>query len=186
MQPFRKLLEVLQFNSKPTTNFAVLTYYKAAAQAKPRVGNATLKKESRLLLDRLFFAASLKAHHWLATFLDPHFKRFEFLPITTVLGMKFRSKKICFLMSISGHCKIWQKSLQKFHKLKSLIPPKREQGWKGHKILSVISAMGPTAVSIPTVCKPVSTTKTFYVRCVTVCFVSIMHRLFRLHEQSLV
>ena len=25
----------------------------------------------------------LKAHHWLATFLDPHYKRFEFLPTGT-------------------------------------------------------------------------------------------------------
>ena len=34
MQPFSKLFEVLQFNSKPTINFAVLTYYKAAELAK--------------------------------------------------------------------------------------------------------------------------------------------------------
>ena len=94
MQPFRKLFEVLQFNSKPTINFAVLTYYKAAALAKPCVGDnpivATLKKEFTLLLDRSFFAASLKAHHWLATFLDPHFKRFEFQPIITGDEISFK------------------------------------------------------------------------------------------------
>ena len=94
MQPFRKLFEILQFNSKPTINFAVLTYYKAAALAKPCVGDnpivATLKKEFTLLLDRSFFAASLNAHHWLATFLDPHFKRFEFLPIITGDNISFK------------------------------------------------------------------------------------------------
>ena len=94
MQPFRKLFEVLQFNSKPTINFAVLTYYTAAALAKPCVGDnpivATFKKEFTLLLDRSFFVASLKAHHWLATFLDPYFKRFEFLPIITGDEISFK------------------------------------------------------------------------------------------------
>ena len=35
MIPFRKLFEVLQFNSKPTINFAVLVYYKAVELTKP-------------------------------------------------------------------------------------------------------------------------------------------------------
>ena len=34
MQPLSELFEVLQFNSKPRINFAVLTYYKAAELAK--------------------------------------------------------------------------------------------------------------------------------------------------------
>ena len=188
MQPFRKLFEVLQFNSKPTINFAVLTYYKADALAKPCVGDnpivATLKKEFTLLLDRSSLLHLQKLitgwpRSWTLISKGSNF-------CLSLLGMKFRSRKHCFLMSISGHCKIWQKSQQKFHKLKSLIPPKREKGWKGHKIRSVISAMGPPAVLIPTVCQPVSTTKTFYARCVAVCFVSILHRLFRLQEQLLV
>ena len=67
MQPFSKLFEVLQFNSKPTINFAVLTYYKAAELAKrcptdnPVI--ATLKKEFLMVLNQSFFETSSKAHH---------------------------------------------------------------------------------------------------------------------------
>ena len=99
MQPFRKLFEVLQFNSKPTINFAVLTYYKAAALAKLCVGDnpiiATLKKEFTLLLDRLFFAASLKAR--LKAFFVLRKQKRNKLPTTTtttlvghVLGPSFQ------------------------------------------------------------------------------------------------
>ena len=65
MQPFSKLFEVLQFDSKPTINFAVLTYYKAAALAKrcptdnPVI--ATLKKEFLMVLNKFFFETSLKS-----------------------------------------------------------------------------------------------------------------------------
>ena len=67
MQPFGKLFEVLQFNSKSTINFAVLTYYKAAELAKrcptdnPVI--ATLKKEFLMVLNKSFYETSLKAHH---------------------------------------------------------------------------------------------------------------------------
>ena len=62
MQPFSKLFEVLQLNSKPTINFVVLTYYKAAELAKrcptdnPVI--ATLKKEFLIVLNQSF----LKCH----------------------------------------------------------------------------------------------------------------------------
>jgi len=97
MEPFRKLFEVLQFNSKPTINFAVLVYYKAAELTELCPNNddpaiATLKKEFRQLLDKAFFADSLKAHHWLATFLDPHYKRFEFLPTGTREEIVFKKR----------------------------------------------------------------------------------------------
>ena len=64
MQPFSKLFEVLQFNSKPTINFAVLTYYKAAEPAKRCPTNnpviATLKKVFLMVLNKSFFETSLK------------------------------------------------------------------------------------------------------------------------------
>ena len=87
MRRFGKLFQVLQFNSKPTINFAVLTYYKAFELAQPcrsdRSVIATLKKEFQQRMDKSFFESSLKAHHWLATFLDPLYEHFEFLPTTT-------------------------------------------------------------------------------------------------------
>ena len=96
MQPFSKLFEILEFNSKPTINFAVFTYYKTAELAKrcptdnPII--ATLKKEFLMVLNQLFFETSLKAHHWLGTFLDPHFKRFEFLPVSTEEELVFKTR----------------------------------------------------------------------------------------------
>ena len=36
-----------------------------------------------MVLNKSFFETSLKAHHWLGTLLDPHFKRFEFPPVST-------------------------------------------------------------------------------------------------------
>ena len=51
MQPFSKLFEVLQFNSKRTINFAVFTYYEAAKRCpteNPVI--ATLKKEFLMVL----------------------------------------------------------------------------------------------------------------------------------------
>ena len=88
---------MLQFNSKPTINFAVLVYYKAVELTKPCPNSddtaiAKLKKEFRLLLDKVYFADSLKAHHWLATFLDPHYKRFEFLPTGTRDEITFKRR----------------------------------------------------------------------------------------------
>ena len=48
LRPFGKLFQILQFSSKPTINFAVLTYYKAFELAQPcrsdRSVIATLKK----------------------------------------------------------------------------------------------------------------------------------------------
>ena len=84
----------MQFNLKPTINFAVLTYYKAAKLVKrcptdnPVI--ATLKKEFLMVLNKSFFETSLKAHHWLGTFLDPHFKRFELLPVRTDKELVFK------------------------------------------------------------------------------------------------
>ena len=96
MQPFSKLFEILQFDSKPTINFAVLTYYKAAELAKKcPIDNlviATLKKEFLMVLNKSFFETSLKAHHWLGTFLDPYFKRFEFLPVSTDEKLVFKTR----------------------------------------------------------------------------------------------
>ena len=84
MQPFSKLFEILQFNSKPTINFAVLTYYKTAELAKRCLTDnpviAMLKKEFLMVLNKSFFETSLKARHWLGTFLDHYFKVLNFCP----------------------------------------------------------------------------------------------------------
>ena len=43
-------------------------------------------------MDKSFFESSLKAHDWLATFLDPLYKHFEFLPTTTREEVSFKSR----------------------------------------------------------------------------------------------
>jgi len=45
-------------------------------------------------MDKSSFEVSLKDHHWLATFLDPHYKRFEFLPICTGEKLYFRTRML--------------------------------------------------------------------------------------------
>ena len=189
MQPFRKLFEVLQFNSKPTINFAVLTYYKAAALAKPCVGDnpivATLKKEFTLLLfDRSFFAASLKAHHWLATFLDPRFKRFEFLPIIT--GDQISFKKT--LLS-----DVDKRALQNMAEVAAKVPQTEESN-PPEKRARLERSQDPFSDFRDGAFSNVNSNRlstsfhdeNILRQCVTVCFVSILHRLFRLQEQLLV
>ena len=93
MEPFRKLFETLQHNTKPTINFAVLTYYKATALSQRSTNDSpvisTLKDEFRSLMDEKYYG-SLRAHHWLATFLDPDFKRFQFLPCQNIEDNNFK------------------------------------------------------------------------------------------------
>ena len=45
-----------------------------------------------MVLNKAFFEMSLKAHHWLVTFLDPHFKRFEFLPVCANEELVFKTR----------------------------------------------------------------------------------------------
>ena len=96
LRPFGKLFQVLQFNSKPTINFSVLTYYKAFELAQPCRSDhsviATLIKEFQQLMDKSFFESSLNAHHWFATFLDPLYRHFEILRDTTREEVSFKSR----------------------------------------------------------------------------------------------
>ena len=95
MEPFRKLFETLQHNTKPTINFAVLTYYKAMALSQRSTNDSpvisTLKDEFRSLMDEKYYG-SLREHHWLATFLDPDFQRFQFLPCQNVEDNNFKRR----------------------------------------------------------------------------------------------
>ena len=45
-----------------------------------------------MVLNKLFFETSSKAHYWLGTFLDPHFKHFEFLPVSTEEELVFKTR----------------------------------------------------------------------------------------------
>ena len=95
MEPFRKLFETLQYNTKPTINFAVLTYYKAMVLSQRSTNDSpvisTLKDEFRSLMDEKYYG-SLKAHHWLATFLHPDFIGFRFLPCQSVEDNCFKQR----------------------------------------------------------------------------------------------
>ena len=53
---------------------------------------ATLKKELIIHLNVKYFKGSLKAHHWMSTFLDPMFKRFDFLPNITHADRLFKAQ----------------------------------------------------------------------------------------------
>ena len=45
-----------------------------------------------MVINKSFVETSLKAHHRLGTFLDPHFRRFEFLPVSTDKELVFRRR----------------------------------------------------------------------------------------------
>ena len=95
LKPFGNLFKALQFNSKPTIQYVVLTYYKAVDLAQPLESDSKeigiLKTQFRDIVDRTLFE-SLKAHHWLATFLDPDFKKFDFVPDRSRSDILFKSR----------------------------------------------------------------------------------------------
>ena len=47
-----------------------------------------------MVLNKSFFETSLKARQWLGTFLNPHFKRFEFLPVSTDEELVFKTRSL--------------------------------------------------------------------------------------------
>lgn len=76
----------LQTGDRPALQHACPTYYFLAATFKPATGDSRIirqfKKSFSELLDGKYYT-SLKAYHWVATFLDPAFKAFSFMPLIT-------------------------------------------------------------------------------------------------------
>ena len=143
----------------------MLTYCKAFEPAQPSLSDhsviATLKKEFQQLMDKSFFESSLKAHHWLATFLDPLYKHFEFLPTTS-------HKEISFKSRLLSDVEKW--SLQHMEKVARTILADQSPGhWKNAhdiKVRRTHFLTFATALQKIMLHHLTAGTKNFYIRCV--------------------
>ena len=89
----REVFESLEAVDAPTMQVVAPSYYLLQKKLKPvpRDGKVMQVFKSRLLeyLDSKFWT-SIRALHWMSTFVDPSFKQFEFLPQATPEDVRFR------------------------------------------------------------------------------------------------
>jgi len=89
----KEVFESLEKGNDVTLMLVVPSYYLLLQKMAPGVRESstaqTFKEKLRHYLDAKFWP-SLKAMHWMATFLDPSFKHFEFLPQNTAGDTRFR------------------------------------------------------------------------------------------------
>ena len=87
------VFENLQFNTRPTINLVIPSYYKLSAmpihEDLDSLEIATLKQNIHSLLDEKLYS-SITQFHWIATIFDPAFKSLSFLPDSTPADRKFK------------------------------------------------------------------------------------------------
>ena len=90
---FNCVFENLQYNTRPTINLVIPSYYKLSAMATHEdldsLEIATLKQNIHSLLDKKLYS-SITQFHWIATIFDPGFKSLSFLPNSTPADRKFK------------------------------------------------------------------------------------------------
>jgi len=90
---FKYVLETLEASSHPTLHLVVPSYYKLkevmAVSEDDSEAIQCLKRKIDATLDEKFYS-SITQLHWVATFLDPGFKRFKFVPNTLEADKRFR------------------------------------------------------------------------------------------------
>ena len=90
---FNGVFENLQYNTRPTINLVIPSYYKLSAMAthedQDSLEIATLKQNIHSLLDERLYS-SITQFHWIATIFDPGFKSLSFLPDSTPADRKFK------------------------------------------------------------------------------------------------
>lgn len=89
----KEVFESLEKGNVVTLMLVVPSYYLLLQKLAPGVRESStaqaFKEKLRLYLDSKFWP-SVKALHWMATFLDPSFKHLEFLPHSTADDARFR------------------------------------------------------------------------------------------------
>ena len=90
---FNGVFENLQYNTRPTINLVIPSYYKLSAMAthedQDSLEIATLKQNIHSLLDEKLYS-SITQFHWIATIFYPGFKSLSFLPDSTPADRKFK------------------------------------------------------------------------------------------------
>ena len=83
MRPFSMVFDKLEMANQPTLQNVVPSYYRMVNDVLPNPNDAEiiseLKKEIRVCLDEKYLSSILQIH-WVATYLDPSFKSFVFVP----------------------------------------------------------------------------------------------------------
>lgn len=89
----KEIFESLEKVEEPTLQLVAPSYYLLMKKFTPTVRESrvmnTFKKNLQKYMDDKFWT-SIKALHWMATFLDPTFKLLEFIPMTTADDIGFR------------------------------------------------------------------------------------------------
>lgn len=89
----KEVFESLESSNEPTLHLVVPSYYLMQRKLKPvaRESKVMLTFRQHLLtyLDNKFWT-SIKALHWMTTFLEPTFKSFEFIPQVTMEDIRFK------------------------------------------------------------------------------------------------
>jgi len=92
-QCVKEVFESLEKGNDAPLMLVVPSYYLLLQKLAPGIRESSteqaFKEKLRLNLDSKFWP-SIKALHWMATFLDPSFKHLEFLPQSTAGDMRFR------------------------------------------------------------------------------------------------
>ena len=90
---FSDVFENLQYSRHLTINIVIPSYYKlyamGAIDEQDSIEIAALKDNFILILQKKFYT-SITQYHWIATFLDPGFKSFSFLPNSTSADKEFK------------------------------------------------------------------------------------------------
>lgn len=90
---FKEIFETLQYSDRPTLHLVVPSYYKlldiTAEAPQDSTCISVFKAQLRHFLDEKYYT-SITQMHWVATFCDPGFREFPFLPKQTAKDRKFR------------------------------------------------------------------------------------------------
>lgn len=88
-----EVFESLEKVSQPTLHLVAPSYYLLARKFKPQVKDSRAMHMFRRCLMKYLdekFWTSIIAFHWMATFLDPSFKHFAFIPQTNANDVQFK------------------------------------------------------------------------------------------------
>jgi len=89
----KDIFEALEKTTEPTLHLVAPSYYLLQGKLQPVSGESlttsSFRSKLRKYMDDKFWS-SIKAFHWMASFLDPTFKSLQFIPQTKREDVKFK------------------------------------------------------------------------------------------------
>ena len=99
----KDIFEALEKTTEPTLHLVAPSYYLLQGKLQPVSGESlttsSFRSKLRKYMDDKFWS-SIKAFHWMASFLDPTFKSLQFIPQTKREDVKFKQdlcQDLCLL-----------------------------------------------------------------------------------------